>query len=177
MSENQFGFKTPRLDAILLRLPKEVSPIWTSYSRDRCPNNEPTEITWKKHRRMLSNLVDNRADYLLTPSSTVITIEDRNYAISEFQKIGAKLATCDKALKILGFLAILESLEEMLEHYETKVHALEGERSLGEDASRRLEEEIRAAREEFQEFEARVEKYEEIVLRKATIHGLLSRTS
>ncbi|KAI4257849.1 MAG: hypothetical protein L6R42_005430 [Xanthoria sp. 1 TBL-2021] len=138
MSENTES-QSPKLEAILSKLPKEVLPIWTTYSQSR--PNQQTETTWKNHNLLLAYLTNNRAGHV----SALPTLE------------------------ISRFLAILDSLEGRLAVRRVQVKVLEAERALGDDASRRLEIEIRTAREDVWEYESWVETYSESVLKKREV--------
>lgn len=126
---------------------------------------------------LLAYLTNNRAGHISALPSTVITPDLRDYASSEYQRLDAKLTTCEKALEISQFLAILDSLEERLAARRVQVELLEAERALGDDASRLLEVEIRTAQEGVWKYESWVETYSELVLEKGNRLGLIFRTS
>ncbi|KAL8651110.1 MAG: hypothetical protein Q9226_004848 [Calogaya cf. arnoldii] len=164
---------TPKLDAILAKMPKEVLPIWTIYFQSGPHRDKTTDGIWKNHCLLLSYLLNNRAASISTLSSTVTTSDFRDFASSEFLSLGAKLTTCQAALEISRSLRILVFLELEVVALRVKVKTLEAERSLGDDASRRLEEEIRETSQTVQRFEKSVEIMERIALEKATNLGLV----
>ncbi|KAL8853478.1 MAG: hypothetical protein Q9221_001637 [Calogaya cf. arnoldii] len=93
---------------------------------------------------------------------------------SNTPKLDAILAKMPKAaLEISGPLRILEYLELKVVALRVMVKTLEAGRSLGDDASRRLEKKIRETSQAVQIFENSVEMFERIALEKATNLGLV----
>ena len=135
--------------------------------------DKATVDLWKNHCLLLSYLLNNRATSISALSSTLVTSDFRDFASSEFLSLGAKLTTCQAALEISGPLRILEYLELKVVALRVMVKTLEAGRSLGDDASRRLEKKIRETSQAVQIFENSVEMFERIALEKATNLGLV----
>ncbi|KAI4224640.1 MAG: hypothetical protein L6R36_004515 [Xanthoria steineri] len=138
--------KHPKLDAILAKLPKETRAIWITYMEVK-PTWEVKQA-WQVHVLRLAEFTHNRGAHVSALPSTVISPEHHDHFYSECRNLDTKLSAIDSALEMAPRLAALQEVELELAEEEDKVKILEAERALGDDASRNLEAEIRAAREE-----------------------------
>ncbi|KAL8672561.1 MAG: hypothetical protein Q9168_002966 [Polycauliona sp. 1 TL-2023] len=144
MSETTVS-QTPLYDDILSKLPKETRSMWLSYLESR-PDLR-TDLLTEKHRFTegtctLAHLTTDGANDISTFPDTVVPSELRNIAFTEVLNLSEKLTTFQKLTEIGPSLAGLKMLEESCARRRAKVQILESERSLGDDASRTLEEEI-----------------------------------
>lgn len=103
---------------------------------------------WDHHVLQLANLTHDRAAHVSALASTIISPEQQDHLLSEFQSLGTKMITIEGALEFAPRLATLREVELQLAKEKDKINVLEAERPLGDDASRNLEAEIRTAREE-----------------------------
>ncbi len=114
----------------------EVKPIWE------------VKQAWQVHVLRLAEFTHKRGAQVSALPSTILSPEHHDYLNSDFRNLGTKLSKIDGALDMAPRLAALQEVELELAEEENKVKILEAERALGDDASRNLEAEIRAAREE-----------------------------
>lgn len=131
---------------------------------------------WADHALRLANLTRNRGARASWFPSTIIPRELRDHGSSEFLNLDTKLRTIQNALVLLPHLEVLMQEEIRLATAREQVKVYEGERALGEDASRNLEWEINFAREQVRGLEQRVERQSAIMLLGVTHLGMVVPT-
>ncbi|KAL8991811.1 MAG: hypothetical protein Q9169_007629 [Polycauliona sp. 2 TL-2023] len=174
MPENTVSL-TPVLDGILSKLPKEVLSTWLVYSKSRPLSYFHGEQKWKEYSHPLACLAMKRANDIPTIPYTIASSNLRNQASTEVSHVGEKLIMFNKLLNIATDMANLMHLEHNFGERRVKIKVLQAERSLGEDASKTLEQEI--VRDQLMNLwnERWIRRYSDAVMAQGTKDGPFSQ--
>ncbi|KAL8847473.1 MAG: hypothetical protein Q9221_007499 [Calogaya cf. arnoldii] len=136
--------KTPLLDGVLSKLPKEFLPIWDMYSKNFDPDQaieKHTVLVARFHD--LQTATDHCINNVLHHLSLHVQPDVELNALNTYWIISRKIDLCDRALRVMLFPQTLKTYGERLGVLREKLSSLEAEKkSAGDDASKELGQEI-----------------------------------
>ncbi|KAL8673504.1 MAG: hypothetical protein Q9168_002061 [Polycauliona sp. 1 TL-2023] len=151
--------KTPKLDAALAKLPKEVLPMWAFYSKADPEDPKPAIKQWAGQIERLNKFVMERYLFLCDDTTTQ-QIPDHllDEVHSTTRTILDKSRICEQALRFMLFPQHLKGCEEDVGVAKEKLRELESKRPSGDEEDPELEEKIRETCEQISKCEARSEE-------------------